>query len=76
MAINTLTGKLVKVTRRARLITLSTAVGAPAGILAVSLLLGPWLARSDRGFGFIFGFAGITFLLTSIFGMALRGTRR
>jgi len=72
MAFHTLTGKLVKATRRGRLITLSTAVGAPAAILAAGLLLGPWLARSDHGFGFIFGFTGVAFLLTSVFGMALR----
>jgi MFS family permease len=71
MAMNTLTGKLVQATRRGRLITLSTAVGAPAAILAAGLLLGPWLAKADHGFGYIFGFAGIAFLLSSIFGVAL-----
>jgi MFS family permease len=72
MAFHTLTGKLVKATRRGRLLTFSTAIGAPAAILAASLLLGPWLERSDHGFGYIFGFTGVAFLLTAIFGMTLR----
>ena len=71
MALHTLTGKLIRATRRGRLMTLANAVGAPASIAAALLLLGPWLAEADHGFGYIFGFTGVMFLSMVIFGGAL-----
>ena len=71
MVLHTLTGKLVRATRRGRLLTMSTAIGAPAAIVAAGIFLGPWLARPDHGFGYIFGFTGLMFLVSIVFALAL-----
>lgn len=72
MTLHTLSGKLIQPQRRGRLMMVGMSIGAPAAIVAAAILLGPWLARSDHGFGHIFGFTGVVFLLTGLFGSTLR----
>ncbi|MEX0939343.1 MAG: MFS transporter [Pirellulales bacterium] len=71
LAANTLQGKLIRATSRGRLLTMSTALGAPAAILAAWLLMGRWLALPDGGFGYLFAFTGGMFAVASLCSLAL-----
>jgi len=74
----TLQGKLIRADRRGRLLGISGLVGAGCSIVCAWFLLQRWLAISDNGagevggFGYIFGFAGVGFLLSGllVFGVA------
>jgi hypothetical protein len=54
----TLQGKLIRATRRGRLLTLSDTIGAGLAILCAWTLLSMWLRPNEGDFQYIFGFAG------------------
>lgn len=61
---NTLQGKLIRAERRGRLLAGSMVVGTGTAVFAAYNLLGGWLALPGAsGFGNIFGFCGMAFLL-------------
>jgi len=65
MSFGTLQGKLIRPTRRGRLLAVSSSVGAVGAILFAWWLMPGWLEQADGGFGFvyIFTFTGVCFLL-------------
>jgi hypothetical protein len=65
LAMGTVQGKLIGVTRRGRLMGVSTFVGAVLAIGSAYWLLGDWLSRPDGGYGLIFGFTGLLFVAAS-----------
>ncbi len=65
LALNTLTGKLIRATRRGRLLLVATCAGAALAILSAWLLLDRWLALKHFGFMCIFGFTGAVFALAA-----------
>ncbi len=66
LANGTLQGKLVRIQRRGRLLMVATTIGAALAILAAWSLLDRWLAMEPPGFGFVFGFTGVFFLISSL----------
>lgn len=66
LALNTLQGKLIQAKRRGRLMAVATTIGCPAAILAAYLFMGRWLSMPEVGFGYIFGFSGVAFLLATL----------
>ncbi len=61
----TLQGKLVRITRRGRLLLVTNAVGCTTAIAAVYFLLPLWLTNDAAQVQYIFGFAGFCFLLAA-----------
>ena len=59
----TLQGKLIRADRRGELLGLSGIGGSVTSILGAWFLLQYWLSLPDRGFGYIFGFSGLGFLV-------------
>lgn len=59
----TLQGKLIRPDRRGELLGLSGIGGSVASIMGAWFLLQYWLSLPDRGFGYIFGFSGLGFLV-------------
>ncbi len=59
----TLQGKLIRPDRRGELLGLSGIGGSITSIIGAWFLLQYWLSLPDRGFGFIFGFSGLGFLV-------------
>lgn len=62
----TLQGKLIRPDRRGELLGLSGIGGSIASVIAAWFLLQRWLALPDHGFGYIFGFSGLGFLLAGV----------
>lgn len=59
----TLQGKLIRPHRRGELLGLSGIGGSVASVVAAWFLLQRWLSLPDHGFGWIFGFSGLGFLV-------------
>ncbi len=59
----TLQGKLIRANRRGELLGLSGIGGSITSIIGAWFLLQYWLSLPDRGFGYIFGFSGLGFLV-------------
>ncbi len=59
----TLQGKLIRPDRRGELLGLSGIGGSVTSIIGAWFLLQYWLSLPDRGFGYIFGFSGLGFLV-------------
>lgn len=59
----TLQGKLIRPDRRGELLGLSGIGGSITSIIGAWFLLQYWLSLPDRGFGYIFGFSGVGFLV-------------
>ncbi len=59
----TLQGKLIRPDRRGELLGLSGIGGSITSIIGAWFLLQYWLSLPDRGFGYIFGFSGLGFLV-------------
>ena len=59
----TLQGKLIRPDRRGELLGLSGIGGSIASVIGAWFLLQYWLSLPDRGFGYIFGFSGLGFLV-------------
>ncbi|MFM9961310.1 MAG: MFS transporter [Planctomycetaceae bacterium] len=62
----TLQGKLIRADKRGELLGLSGIGGAVASIIGAWFLLQYWLSLPDRGFGYIFGFSGLGFLVAGV----------
>ncbi len=63
LAYGTVQGKLIRANRRGRLLSLCGIVGSILSVTCLWLLLQDWLERGDGGFGLIFGFAGVGFVV-------------
>ena len=72
LSVQAMQGKLIPATLRGRLFAVSVGVGAPLAVIAACLLLGPWLAEPQRGFGFIFGATAIAFVAAAVIIGAIR----
>ncbi len=66
LAFNTLQGKLVKPTRRGRLLLISNMIGAVTAIGCALWLLPNWLATDAPRFDLVFGFSGVLFAVSCI----------
>ncbi len=66
LSFGTVQGKLIRPTRRGRLLLVSTFYGSLPAMLFAWWLLGDWLQLPDGGFGYIFGFTAICFLLSGL----------
>lgn len=67
LANGTVQGKLIRVDRRGRLLSISGLVGSSCAILAAWLLMFPWLAMADgRGYVWIFAFTAAGFFLAGL----------
>lgn len=72
LATGTLSGKLVAVPRRGRLLALSTVGGTVPAVICAWLLLPGWLDAEGRGYAFIFGFTGACFAASALVALGLR----
>jgi predicted MFS family arabinose efflux permease len=59
-------GKLVRATRRGRLMSVSIGIGSPLAIVAALLLMRDWLASPDTGFVGIFSTTAAAFAFASL----------
>ena len=71
LSFGTVQGKLIRPTRRGRLLLVSTALGTIPAMLFAWWLLPDWLKQGDLGFGYIFGFAAVCFFLSGLTGLLL-----
>ncbi|MCH8045859.1 MAG: MFS transporter [Planctomycetes bacterium] len=62
LALSTTQGKLIRPTRRGRLMLIATTVGAAFAIGFAWLLLGRWLSLGKIGYVYIFSFTGVCFI--------------
>ena len=69
LAYGTLQGKLIGVHRRGRLMAAALPVGSVLAIAFAWWLLGDWLRMPGEGFGYIFCFTGVCFVLASLTAM-------
>jgi len=63
LAFGTVQGKLIRADRRGRLMSIAGIVGTFFSVAGLLLFLTDWLEREDGGFGLIFGFTGIGFVI-------------
>jgi len=66
VSFGTVQGKLIRPARRGRLLLISTFYGSLPAMLAAWWLLDDWLKMPDGGYGYIFGFTSICFLLSGL----------
>lgn len=71
LSFGTVQGKLIRPTRRGRLLLISTAAGTIPAMLFAWWLLDDWLALPDGGFGYIFAFAAVCFFLSGLTALLL-----
>jgi MFS family permease len=72
LALGTLQGKLIRPARRGRLLMLGAFFGSGSAIVFAWLLMATWLEQGYRGFGLVFGFCGLCFVLASLSMAAVR----
>ena len=75
LAVDTLQGKLVPVTRRGRLLLVANVVGATTAIVAVAVLMPLWLTAEGGRFEMIFGFTGLCFAAAVLLLLMLKEPR-
>lgn len=75
LSYGTVQGKLVSINNRGRLMSWSLPTGATLAVLFAWWLMGSWLAKSDEGFTWIFGFTGVCFALGAALALLLREPR-
>lgn len=63
LAFGTVQGKLIRAHRRGRLMSISGVVGTFFSVACLLWFLTGWLEREDGGFGMIFGFTGMGFVI-------------
>jgi hypothetical protein len=66
VSFGTVQGRLIRPTRRGRLLLVSTALGTIPAMLLAWWLLRDWLNLPDGGFGYIFGVTAACFLLSGL----------
>ena len=71
LSFGTVQGKLIRPTRRGRLLLVSTFYGSLPAMLLAWWLLADWLRLSDGGFGYIFAFTSVCFLFSALFVLLL-----
>jgi len=71
VSFGTTQGKLIRPTRRGRLLLVSTALGTIPAMAAVCWLLPNWLSAPDGGFGYIFGWAAGCIFLSGLIVLAV-----
>lgn len=71
VSFGTIQGKLIRPTRRGRLLLVSTALGTIPAMLFAWWLLKDWLKMRDGGFGYIFAFTGVCFFLSGLTALLL-----
>ena len=71
----TLQGKLVRTTRRGRLLLIANVVGGAMAIVSAAWLLPGWLTASGGRFDYVFGVASLCFLLSAVMVLFLREPR-
>lgn len=71
VSFGTTQGKLIRPTRRGRLLAVSTALGTVPAMLVAWWLLEDWLELRDGGFGYIFGFTAGCFFLSGLTSLLL-----
>ena len=69
LVLGTLTGKLIQVTHRGRLLLVANVLGATIAITAAVVLMPRWL--ESGGYVYIFGFAGLMFGLNAMMSLML-----
>ena len=62
----TVQGKLIRAHRRGRLLGLSGLIGSIVSVLCAWFLLQYWLGMPDGGYGYIFAFTGLGFILAGL----------
>ncbi|GAB4149289.1 MAG: hypothetical protein Tsb009_23530 [Planctomycetaceae bacterium] len=72
LSFGTVQGKLISPWRRGRLMGRAGIFGAIFAILCAWFFLRSWLKRSDGGYGLIFGFTGMGFLLAGLISLWIR----
>jgi len=72
LAFGTLQGKLIRVTRRGRLMLMANVFGATSAIVAVAVLMPQWLTPEGGRFEMIFGFTGICFAGAALLALRLQ----
>ena len=75
LAYNTLQGKLIRVTRRGRLLMIADTVGAGTAIACAIGLLVPWLREDSADFHYIFAFSTALFAAATITSWLLKESR-
>ncbi len=74
VSFGTVQGKLIRPTRRGRLLLISTAAGTIPAMLFAWWLLDDWLQQANGGnggFGYIFGFTAVCFVLSGLMALLL-----
>ncbi|MFK7770025.1 MAG: MFS transporter [Mariniblastus sp.] len=78
LVLNTINGKLIRVTRRGQLALLGTVIGSSTAIVAAWFLLSRWLVDQNAGaenqsnFAMIFAFTGTAFVAAAIVALFLK----
>lgn len=72
LSLGTVQGKLIRPTRRGRLLWLAQLLGLPPVVVLMSWLMPQWLAEPQTGFVRIFLFAGLSFLASGMLAQGLR----
>ena len=65
LAFGTIQGKLIRADRRGRLLAMGGISGSIVSVLCVWFLMRRWLLLPDQGFGYIFAFTGIGFVVSA-----------
>ena len=71
LAVGTIQGKLIRAARRGRLMAIAGIVGSVVSILCVWFIMRRWLLLPDQGFGYIFAFTGIGFVVSALICLAI-----
>jgi hypothetical protein len=72
LCFNTLQGKIIRVTRRGRLLLVANVVGALVAVTFAATLMPRWLRADGADFGQIFGFSGICFGIAAFLTLFIR----
>ncbi len=71
LSLGTVQGKLIRPTRRGRLLWVAQLLGLPPVVLLMIWLMPQWLAEPQTGFVRIFFFAGLSFLVSGLLAQGL-----